>query len=213
MLQNERKQYILELINRDRIVRAADLVERLGVSMETIRRDLEELEKAGNLRRVYGGAVLGTIYSPEPSYYNREVTHAAQKRAIAAAVYNLIEDEDTLFLDGGTTPDGGGALHCGREQAGHRHHQHAVQLSCEVVKNEFCGAILLGGAPDPGEPPDLRCHCQQRSDALSCKQDHSGCGGRVPCAMALQGPFLRDRLSEAGNDQSGGSGDLCGGFQ
>ena len=51
MLQNERKQYILELINRDRIVRAADLVERLGVSMETIRRDLEELEKAGNLRR------------------------------------------------------------------------------------------------------------------------------------------------------------------
>ena len=103
MLQNERKQYILELINRDRIVRAADLVERLGVSMETIRRDLEELEKAGNLRRVYGGAVLGTIYSPEPSYYNREVTHAAQKRAIAAAVYNLIEDEDTLFLDGGTT--------------------------------------------------------------------------------------------------------------
>ena len=37
MLQNERKQYILELINRDRIVRAADLVERLGVSMETIR--------------------------------------------------------------------------------------------------------------------------------------------------------------------------------
>ena len=47
MLQNERKQYILELINRDRIVRAADLVERLGVSMETIRRDLEELEKAG----------------------------------------------------------------------------------------------------------------------------------------------------------------------
>ena len=102
MLQNERKQYILELINRDRIVRAADLVERLGVSMETIRRDLEELEKAGNLRRVYGGAVLGTIYSPEPSYYNREVTHAAQKRAIAAAVYNLIEDEDTLFLVGGT---------------------------------------------------------------------------------------------------------------
>ena len=56
MLQNERKQYILELINRDRIVRAADLVERLGVSMETIRRDLEELEKAGNLRRVYGGS-------------------------------------------------------------------------------------------------------------------------------------------------------------
>ena len=51
MLQNERKQYILELINRDRIVRAADLVERLGVSMETIRRDLEELEKAGNLRK------------------------------------------------------------------------------------------------------------------------------------------------------------------
>ena len=45
MLQNERKQYILELINRDRIVRAADLVERLGVSMETIRRDLEELER------------------------------------------------------------------------------------------------------------------------------------------------------------------------
>lgn len=145
MLQNERKQYILELINRDRIVRAADLVERLGVSMETIRRDLEELEKAGNLRRVYGGAVLGTIYSPEPSYYNREVTHAAQKRAIAAAVYNLIEDEDTLFLDGGTTlMEVARCIAAGNKRV--TVITNAVQLSCEVVKNEFCGAILLGGA-------------------------------------------------------------------
>lgn len=67
MLQNERKQYILELINRDRIVRAADLVERLGVSMETIRRDLEELEKgrksAQSLRRGGSGHDLqsGTL--------------------------------------------------------------------------------------------------------------------------------------------------------
>ena len=151
MLQNERKQYILELINRDRIVRAADLVERLGVSMETIRRDLEELEKAGNLRRVYGGAVLGTIYSPEPSYYNREVTHAAQKRAIAAAVYNLIEDEDTLFLDGGTT-----LMEVARcIEAGNKRVTvitNAVQLSRGVVKTEFCGAILVGGALTRGEP-------------------------------------------------------------
>lgn len=151
MLQSERKQYILELINRDRIVRAADLVERFGVSMETIRRDLEELEKAGNLRRVYGGAVLGTIYSPEPSYNNREITHSAQKRAIASEAYNLIEEGDTLFLDGGTTlMELARCIANGNKQV--TVITNAIQVSCEVVKNEFCTAILLGGALTRGEP-------------------------------------------------------------
>ena len=79
------------------------------------------------------------------------MTHAAQKRAIAAAVYNLIEDEDTLFLDGGTTlMEVARCIAAGNKRV--TVITNAVQLSCEVVKNEFCGAILLGGALTRGEP-------------------------------------------------------------
>ena len=59
------------------------------------------------------------------------MTHAAQKRAIAAAVYNLIEDEDTLFLDGGTTlMEVARCIAAGNKRV--TVITNAVQLSCEV---------------------------------------------------------------------------------
>lgn len=152
MLQHERKQVILEMINRDRIVKAADLVERFGVSMETVRRDLEELEKSGSLRRVYGGAVLGTVYDSEPSYSNRQITHLEQKKAIAAATYGLIEQGDTLFLDGGTTLMEIATCIANGSKRGITVITNAINIACEVIKNEDCNVVLLGGAMTRGEP-------------------------------------------------------------
>ena len=54
----DRREKIIALLNRDGIVKANELVEQYGVSMETIRRDLEYLEKRGLVDRVYGGAIL-----------------------------------------------------------------------------------------------------------------------------------------------------------
>lgn len=54
----DRREKIIALLNRDGMVKANELVEQYGVSMETIRRDLEYLEKRGLVDRVYGGAIL-----------------------------------------------------------------------------------------------------------------------------------------------------------
>ena len=63
----DRREKIIALLNRDGIVKANELVEQYGVSMETIRRDLEYLEKRGLVDRVYGGAILRKKRGVEPS--------------------------------------------------------------------------------------------------------------------------------------------------
>jgi DeoR/GlpR family transcriptional regulator of sugar metabolism len=69
----------------------------------TIRRDLEALETAGVLQRFHGGARLIAPSAFEPPFAIRERTNAAGKRAIAAAVAMLVEDGETVIVDGGST--------------------------------------------------------------------------------------------------------------
>ena len=57
MLAKKRYSIILELLDREGTVHTAELVEALGVSSETVRKDLEELDRQGKLRRIHGGAV------------------------------------------------------------------------------------------------------------------------------------------------------------
>lgn len=66
MLQARRSQ-IVNKITEERMVKASNLMQEFNVSIETIRRDLEYLEKQGYLKRVYGGAVLEGLYSLEPT--------------------------------------------------------------------------------------------------------------------------------------------------
>lgn len=177
MLQQERKQYIIELIDRDRIVKAADLMERFGVSMETVRRDLEELEKAGSLRRVYGGAVQGTVYSPEPDYNNREVTHAQQKKAIAAAAYALINDGESMFLDGGTSMMELARCIANGSKQSVTVITNAVNIACEVVKNEDCSVLLLGGLLTRGEPLTTGVLCNSDIQSFHADKAFIGAAG------------------------------------
>ena len=65
----DRREKIIALLNRDGMVKANELVEQYGVSMETIRRDLEYLEKRGLVDRVYGGAILRKKRGVEPVSY------------------------------------------------------------------------------------------------------------------------------------------------
>ena len=67
----ERRSQIMELITRQRTVTNAELMERFGVSIETVRRDLDYLEQQGVLRKVYGGAALNVSLSAEPEYASR----------------------------------------------------------------------------------------------------------------------------------------------
>ncbi|GGI44425.1 DeoR family transcriptional regulator [Paenibacillus marchantiophytorum] len=103
LIGEERKDYILNQLNLEGKVKTNDLVDTLNVSSETIRRYLEELEEENKLKRVYGGAVKINLSREEPSHLKREVLHAEAKRKIGRAAATLVEDNDVIFIDDGTT--------------------------------------------------------------------------------------------------------------
>lgn len=102
LLGEERREVILCRLQTDGKVRAARLAEELGVSLDTIRRDLAELAAAGLLRRVHGGALPPG--SPGPSSFKERLPDDVDaKGAIAAAAVGLVRPGDVVAVSGGTT--------------------------------------------------------------------------------------------------------------
>lgn len=102
-MNQERRNQIAELVAQKHTIKNAELMERFGISIETVRRDLEYLEQQGCLQRVYGGAVLKTSLGSEPEYNSRAKDHAEEKSSIAMAAARLVEPGDSIFLGVGTT--------------------------------------------------------------------------------------------------------------
>lgn len=107
MLEPERHRVILKLIDERSVIAVADLVEILGASEATVRRDVNALAEAGRLRRIHGGAESlrprhQTHLAGIPFAMNRNVA-AAQKRAIARVASALIQDGESISINGGTT--------------------------------------------------------------------------------------------------------------
>jgi len=103
MIPAERRARIVELLEERRAVRVSLLSEDLGVSEMTIRRDLEQLEQAGLLSRMHGGAILKRRIIEEPLYATNVRAHSEEKRRIAKAAAGLFKDGETVFLSSGTT--------------------------------------------------------------------------------------------------------------
>ena len=99
----DRREQILAMLRKDGSVKVAALVETFGVSIETIRRDLEALEQEGLLKRVYGGAVLESRRSVETLLEERLVQNAYEKECIGRAAAAFVRDGDVIGIDVGTT--------------------------------------------------------------------------------------------------------------
>ncbi|MGO9200382.1 MAG: DeoR/GlpR family DNA-binding transcription regulator [Limisphaerales bacterium] len=91
------------LIRDSGVIRVEDLCRRLGVSAATVRRDLDQLERSGVIRRVHGGAVSVESRLEEPVFEDKTSLAVREKRRIAEAALTLIEPGDTIYLDGGST--------------------------------------------------------------------------------------------------------------
>jgi DeoR/GlpR family transcriptional regulator of sugar metabolism len=101
MLTAERRQYILTILQRDGKVVAKQLSEELGLSEDTIRRDLRDLATDGLLLRVHGGALPR---SPAAAKFSaRQALALSAKSAIARAAAQLVRDGQVVLMDGGTT--------------------------------------------------------------------------------------------------------------
>ena len=99
-----RRVKLRELIREHGFVSIPDLREAMEVSESTIRRDLEALEESGEAKRTHGGVFsTGPTTAVKQFESKKNPGQWEKKRSIAEAAANLIDDHDTLLLDGGST--------------------------------------------------------------------------------------------------------------
>lgn len=98
----ERRNRILEMLSIKGKVHVNELSRQFEVTTETIRRDLDELGRNNKLKKVYGGAVKPAA-EIEPAYHERAIIRAEEKRVIGVLAAGLIEDNDVLVIDEGST--------------------------------------------------------------------------------------------------------------
>jgi DeoR family fructose operon transcriptional repressor len=103
MLAETRRRTLLDLIARQGFATLDELVKALAVSESTVRRDLEALDLGGQVKRTHGGAVYAGEVRALPAFEDRTATATAEKQAIGRTAATLLDDGDTVLLDGGTT--------------------------------------------------------------------------------------------------------------
>jgi DeoR/GlpR family transcriptional regulator of sugar metabolism len=101
MLSTQRKTLLLERLRVDGRLVAKDVAAELGISEDSIRRDLRELAAAGLCQRVYGGALPASPAVAD--YAARQQVEPDSKRRVASRAAQLIEPGMSIILDGGTT--------------------------------------------------------------------------------------------------------------
>jgi DeoR family fructose operon transcriptional repressor len=102
-LAPQRWDNLRALIRDSGIIRVEDLCRQLKVSPATVRRDLDQLERSGAVRRVHGGAVSVESRLDEPLFEDKTSLAVREKRQIAEAALGFVEPGDTVYLDGGST--------------------------------------------------------------------------------------------------------------
>lgn len=103
MLALERQKRILEILNAEGSVMVSKLSSEIGVTEETVRRDLEKLEAKELLRRTHGGALPIEDGSYELSLEKRKSLNVNSKKAMAHRAVEFVASGDTIFLDASTT--------------------------------------------------------------------------------------------------------------
>ena len=104
MLAGQRRATIVALVAESGAVRVADLVQQLGVSDMTVRRDIEQLAREGLVERVHGGALaVGGRRSEEPGFTAKSTVMTREKEAIAATAAALVEPGASIGISAGTT--------------------------------------------------------------------------------------------------------------
>ena len=141
MLTTHRKQQILSILKRQGQVIAKDVSEEMGVSEDTIRRDLREMAQQGLLQRVHGGALPASPALAD--FAGRERIAPDGKVAIGRAAARMLRPGQVVMLDGGTTA---------RQVARHIPLDlqativtHSPTIALELLNHPRVEVILIGG--------------------------------------------------------------------
>ena len=135
LTKRARRDLIVAELRASAAVRISELAARLGVSGETIRRDLRQIGQGGLISRTYGGAVARP-FAFEPDWTERQSAMGKEREKIADIAAGLVQAGEALMLDSGAT-----ALHFARRLA-------ATSSELTVITNSLPAATALGVNPN-----------------------------------------------------------------
>jgi DeoR/GlpR family transcriptional regulator of sugar metabolism len=146
--KSDRQARIVAELRATPSLRVNELGERLGVSTETVRRDLAELDERGLIARTYGGAMRPVVF--EPALAERQSLLVAERERIAVAAVKLVKPDDILMIGGGAT-----TLHFARRLAAELNHltiiTHAFSIAMALATNPMHKVLMLPGQYDGRE--------------------------------------------------------------
>ncbi len=145
LLVEERRRKILEMLDQHERVTVQDLVRRFDVSAVTIRGDLDTLSDAGALVRSHGGALKPVGGPADVSINVKEILHHNEKVRIGAAAAQIIQNDETIILDSGTT-----TLEVARQIATRKFKSltvitNGLNIGTELARLPFVRVIIIGG--------------------------------------------------------------------
>lgn len=140
----KRAEYIMEMLEKDKVVMVADLSRKMGVTEETVRKDLEKLEKQELLNRVHGGAYLNEGYGNETPVTVRSKIMQEEKALLGSRCIELVREKESIFLDCSTT-----ALYLAKELALSDKKltvmTNSLEAAAELAANPSIRLIVFGG--------------------------------------------------------------------
>ncbi len=143
----DRRKTILDMLMRDGKVKVNKLSKLFNISEVTIRNDLSELESRGMLQRVHGGAVSTSKAYYNMSFQERMETNREEKLRIAQAAASLIDKNDSVLFNSGTT-----TLYTARQLTENKNLiivTNSISIASEIGHYDGINLILLGGNYNP----------------------------------------------------------------
>jgi len=144
-----RKSEILSLLRENESMSIIELAKVVQVSLSTVRRDLDELMEEGLIKRKFGSAEILSSVGREPSFALRATYCEEEKQRIARAALDLVENNETVFITGGST-----TLEFARLLPGQRRLTvitHSLRVANLLVDRPGIELMILGGAVLPDE--------------------------------------------------------------
>lgn len=129
MLPPERQKLILLELESEGNVSVAGLVDKLQVSIDTVRRDLKYLERQGKIRRIHGGAIKKEEVLTNQAFQKRRISYQERKAEIAKHAVSYVQEHQALSLNAGTTN-----IEVAKELAANFEHLTVITNSLNVAK-------------------------------------------------------------------------------
>lgn len=180
ILVTERHEFILQQLEKQKKILVTSLAGELEVTPETIRRDLDILEKEKKLTRVYGGAIKYQQTKSEPHFSQKMNVRISDKKAIGRKAAEFIKDGDTVMIDVGTT-----TVHLASAISSVQgvtivtnSLACAEELNCSLENKEFEGkVIVLGGVTIPEQKSIVGAMTCKTLESFRFDKVFLSCGG------------------------------------